>query len=215
MSSQSAGADWFESSRSDLGWEFRPLQRANRRQAYFHSGCLTLFAAVILVPLLSALIGGGIALIARGIAFLLAARLTNQWEMIFVVIGCGLGLIGSIPLLRSVAGHIFRKSIRDNWLTLNVTTGGAVTLGEKLLVQAGRARGVVVRTETRSDSEGSSTYHFVEVVLAREGAAPVAIPVPEPIFGNWEVEPGNEMRSREFAQALALALGVNGPDSPM
>ena len=207
MASQILIAEWFESSRSDSGWNFRPNAGAARRLAYFHYGCLTVLVAGLFLPLLCGLI-------CVGITVALDSVLPSDWIQVLVCIGCGLSLAGSSPLLYTLARHFFRKSLRDNWLTLSVATGGPVICGKKVLIECGRAKSVVVRTEIKSSDEYTETFHFVEIVQILESAAPVAVPIPQRFLGFWDEKPTNENRSRDFARALAHALGVTGPGVP-
>ena len=188
----------FEHAQTDSGWEFRPNEGSARRLATLHAGCLTLLAIVVLEAT-------GLS-VGLWVVFSFVDSLRNDWFTLIVGIGSALILIGSTPLLVAWARLSYRKSLQENWLTLRIAPGGPIQFGETILVEAGRARHIVVRTRAESDGEGGTTVSYrLEVVQDRECAAPVHIPIPR--YGWWETSVGDKQTIEVFAQMLAGVLG--------
>lgn len=141
-------AGTFEYVQSDSGWEFRPNEDSARRVAAGHSGCVTLIVFVVLV------MGGLLAW--KWIVTALVGELRSDWLAAVTGIGCAVTLLPLTPLLVACAKRVFAKSLRDNWLTVRVPSGGSLLHGERLLVQPGRAQGVVIGTVEEHDEGGRS-----------------------------------------------------------
>lgn len=197
--SRRVSAGTFERTQTDSGWELRPNEGTARHIAAFHAGCLTLPAIVVL--------GACGWFVWTRVDYSLVGNLENDWSAMILGIGCGVAILGSAPLLVAWARHVFRKSLRDNWLTMRVLPGGPIRLGEETLVETGRAREIVVRRVEESDGEGGTAVsHCVDVVQDRECAAPVAIPIP--LHGMWNPSVRDRRNAEAFAEVLAGALGV-------
>lgn len=198
-------ADGFEYAQTDTGWLFRPKQRTVKRMAYVHAGCVTLFVAVMLVPTAAFLV-------ILGMMVALRTGLPPTWVNALTGVGGGLAFLLLAPLLVLCAKHIYHKSLRDNGKTMTISPNGLVMLGDKVLVEAGRAKSVAVRTERHSDIEGeTSVYFYVDVILDRVSAAPVEMLIPG--MGYWGECSSRKAEVVTFASVLATALGVAGPDS--
>jgi len=190
-------AGTFEHAETGSGWDFRPNTHTARFVAHCHAVFLTLMAGVVLLPC--------VLFVWFFVADLFVDRSRGAWFATTVGIGCGLTLIGSTPLLVAWARHIFQKSLRDNWLTMRVAPGGPILLGAVMLVEAGRARHIVVRSVEES-SEGETVICYrIEVVLDRECAAPVDIPIPR--HGMWMSSAWGKRDAKVFAEVLARARG--------
>lgn len=192
-----ASAGTFEYAQTEAGWEFRPNEDSARRVATLHSGCLTLAAFTML------LLGG--MLFWRWLIGSIVSDLRTDWLAAVIGIACAVTLLPLTPLLIAWARHVFAKSLRDNWLTMHVPPGGSVLHGTRVLVEAGRARGVAVRTVLESDGEGgTTTSHRVEVV----GTGAYPSPIPVPFNGMWHSSVSDKRAAEGFAEVLARALGV-------
>ncbi len=193
----------FEQRRNGSVWEFRPNKTSARRLAIFHSGCVTLFA----IPVLVGAFGMFAFFVFSMIVFFFNKVLNENTLTIIAWIFTALAIVGGIPILIVLAKHIFRKSLRDNGQTMQVSPGGPILLGERILVEAGTPKHVTIRTVETSDGEGGTTInHFADVVEHQESAAP--IPIPIPCQGMWNDSVLEKPDAEKFAGVLASALGI-------
>jgi hypothetical protein len=187
----------FEYAETGSGWHFRPRTDTARIAAVCHAVLVTLMAGVVLLLC--------VLFVWFCVDGLFADRRGEAWFATTMRI-VSVTLIGSTPLLVACARYIFHKSLRDNWLTMRVAPGGPILLGAKTLVEAGRARHIVVHT-VEEISEGRTYISYgIEVVLDRECAAPVGIPTP--FLGGWIAYAWWKRDAEAFAEVLARALGV-------
>lgn len=193
----------FELRRNGSVWEFRPNQTSTRRVAIFHSGCMTLIAIPVLVGAF-----GSVAFFVFALILFFFSKFLNENTMsILAGIFGVLAICGGIPLFFIWGRHIYRKSLRDNGLTMQVSHHGPIQMGERILVEAGTPKHITIRTVETSDGEGGITIsHFVDVVLHRESAAP--IPIPIPCQGMWNDSVLEKPDAEKFAGVLATALGI-------
>jgi hypothetical protein len=188
----------FEYAEAGSGWDFRPRTDTARDTAVFHAVIVTLMAGVVLLSC--------VLFVWFCVDGLFVDRSGEAWFATTMGIGC-VTLIGSTPLLVACARYIFHKSLRDNWLTMRVAPGGPILLGAETLVEASRARHIVIVRSVEESSEGGTFISYrIEVVLDRECAAPVVIPIP--FCGGWSSSAWWKRDAEAFAELLARALGV-------